>query len=43
MTEKQLAKKFEELRKAYKAHWLVKDTQAFKDFCFPIVMLYLNF
>ena len=29
-----LADEFERLRAAYKAHWLVKDCTAFKEFCF---------
>lgn len=34
MIDRELAKEFERLKKAYKAHWLVEDTEAFKDFCF---------
>ncbi len=34
MTDKELAERFEALRKAYKDHWLVKDTKAFEEFCF---------
>lgn len=34
MTDRELIIKFEELRALYKAHWLVKDTEAFRQFCF---------
>lgn len=34
MTDKQFAAQFESLRAAYKRHWLVRDTQAFHEFCF---------
>lgn len=34
MTDKELTEKFEQLRAAYKKHWLVEDTKAFEKFCF---------
>lgn len=34
MTDTKLAAQFEKLRAAYKAHWLVADTNAFHEFCF---------
>ena len=34
MTDRELAEQFEKLHSAYKNNWLVRDTEAFKYFCF---------
>jgi hypothetical protein len=34
MSDRQVAIQFDKLCKAYHAHWLVKDTKAFEEFCF---------